>query len=552
MIANTAGFLLIIGLLALFKYSPRYDRSISFLLTGAVFCAFYGFAKGLKQNVFGHFSMLWDSSPAGDITLEIISSRNVYFMICPFLVITALSLFNNLFFRYEVRRKNYTALLVFNLLCLIMLAAGNNFIQMITFVFVIDILSQFFIKNTETGRRYAIYNLIADMGLFGILAILNGQVENLDINHIRNFYQAEKYRDLVAILLMSSLFIKFGFVIFKNYVLELKQMRFHWLILIPYLSSPAAALILLVKLHSLLVVSPLFLPIFNVVLALIMIYGTLGVINIPSLKEKTIFLNIMLVALLVKLIQSADFVWDIHFSWLIILSFCFNFIVYYLHYYAERSNNADFSARFKRVGRSSLCIILLLWLVVMSAFVVQSAAFIRPDNLIWQCWFMVFWGLVSATVFNKILHHHKASELDAESDYAPYPLLLVVLAISVYSLQVQMQNWAFALFVCGVFLLGLKTNSLAAISKMSIADRFESLITKKIQFYFWNRCWLFIDYMVVQNKAFKRNVASFFARSVNGAIAMFRRVGRVGIVRYIIFISIGVCVFVLCFGGINS
>jgi hypothetical protein len=61
-----------------------------------------------------------------------------------------------------------------------MLICTNNLVEIITFVFIIDILSQVLIKDVYASRRYSIYNLIADMGLFLIMAMLKGKLETLE------------------------------------------------------------------------------------------------------------------------------------------------------------------------------------------------------------------------------------------------------------------------------------------------------------------------------------------------------------------------------------
>ena len=250
--------------------------------------------------------MLWDSSRSGDIKIDIISSPTTYGLILPFFIITLIALFNNLLFKFEQHKKSFAAILIFNLISLIMLIAGNNLIQIITFVFVIDILSQLLIKDIYASRRYSIYNLIADMGLFLVMAMLKSKLETLEVGNITNYYQTGRHRDFIMFVIVISLFIKLGFFLFQSYLLDLKNTKFHRLILIPYLSTPMVALILFMKFYPLLIISPSFNLCINIAVSLTMIWGAIGMVVINNLKEKTVYLNMLIISLLVKMIQSTN------------------------------------------------------------------------------------------------------------------------------------------------------------------------------------------------------------------------------------------------------
>ena len=164
MIANIVLVLLILGIFPLWKLRRRYDNiivSISFLLVSALF--FY-FIRSWQTGTESSFLMLWDSSASGDIKISVNSTLLNYAVIFPFFVVAVVSLFNNLFFRYEKKKRAFSSLIILMLVSFIMLISGDNFIQVITFVFVIDILSQILIQDVYAGRRYGIYNLAADMG----------------------------------------------------------------------------------------------------------------------------------------------------------------------------------------------------------------------------------------------------------------------------------------------------------------------------------------------------------------------------------------------------
>lgn len=536
MIAQISGCLLIITILSLLKFRPQFDRIVSVLFTISFFVAFYFLAYGIHEKVYDSFSLLWDSSPAGDVRLEIISSSQTYLMVLPFFAITGIALFNNLFFRYEIYKKSFTSLLSFNLFCLIMLICGNNFIQMITFVFIIDIASQLFIKNIEAGRNYALYNLAADMALFGVLAILSGQLDNLSVEHIRQFYQPGRYGDFVALLLMSGLFIKFGFGFYRLYLKDLKNVRFHRLIFIPYLSSPAAALVLFVKLHPLLTASEWFLHILNISLALATLYGAFGVVKMQSLKEKTIFLDMMLLAYLLKMIERTGFIWEKHFSWLLVLGFVLNLSIYYLHYYSERNIYHTFTGKLTLSGRKTHAFLLLLWLLVLAAFSAEAAALSTGGNALWIGAFPILLGLATACMFDRVLKT-KLPQTETRADITPYPVLMLLFLIAGFSLYHQRENWIFALWQCVIFVVMLLWRPFKAVREaesVPVASPSSPVCAMHflpLRIGFAGLPWLIMT-----------QISSV-------VVAIFRKFNRLGVARYIFLILSGVLIFIWCFGG---
>ena len=338
MLGETVLYLLIIGLFSLIKTEKRYDLMLS--VASAFFSAilFWFFLMDQKTGTASFLSFSLGESQANNVKIDIISSKQNYLMIYPFFVVSVIAMFNNFLFKYEPNKKSQATLFIFNLISFIMLICGNNFIQIITFVFVIDILSQLLIKDFNAGRRYSIYNFVADMGLFLVLAMMQSKLLNLDVGNISLYYETGRHRDFIVFVIMFSLAVKFGFFLFQGYWLDLKNAKFHNLYFLPYLSTPMASLILLTKLYPILIVSPSFLPILNIMIMLTIFWGAAGSVLNIEIKEKFVYFNMMGIALLVKLIEQADFIWNVHFSNLIILFNLFNFCCYYLHNEIDRSH----------------------------------------------------------------------------------------------------------------------------------------------------------------------------------------------------------------------
>lgn len=457
MLTNTVVYLLFIGLLALLKLRVKADNFVVTTVTFATLFVFYLFCKDFQIGNESVTTLLWDSSRSGDIKIDIISSLSNIKLIFPFFVITLLALFNNLCFRYESNKREFAAILIFNLLSLIMLIAGNNLIQIITFVFVIDILSQLFLKDIYASKRYSIYNLVADMGLFLVMAMLKGKLETLEIGSVGHYYENGRHRDFIMFVIMISLFIKLGFFLFQSYLLDLKNTKFHKLFLIYYLSTPMVALILFMKFYPLLVVSPSFDICLNVAVAITMFWGTMGMIVINNLKEKTVYLNMLIMAIVVKLLQCSDFVWSLPFSIILIAGFCFNLSLYYTHYYLNRENDLSYIYTVPAGNKISIIFIMFLYGLFGAVFFSQLSLIYNDLNSYWIFFFAILFTVASSHLYAQVLSLCKQKMQNLKFDYRPVFILCICMLGAIYVLFEYQNNWDYPLifFICFYALIAI-------------------------------------------------------------------------------------------------
>ena len=556
MLVDTILGLLFVSFFAFLKVKPRFNNILMAILTFVVGGIFYFFAKDWDFGKEGVKTLIWDSSRSGDIKIDIVSSLHNYQLVFPFFTITLLALINNLFFRYENNKRHFLAILTLNLLSFIILISGNNLIQIITFVFVIDILSQLFIKDVYASRRYSIYNLVADMGLFLVMAMLQGKLDTLEIGNIKHYYENGRHRDFIMFVLMVSFFIKLGFFLFQSYLLDLKNTRFHRLILITYLSTPMVALILLMKFYPLLVVSPSFDISFNVMVALTMIWGFLGSVSINNLKEKTVYMNMMFVALLAKLVEAADFVWNIYFSFMLILGFCFNLCLYYVHYYLNRENDLRYIDSVYKKNVPFLMLIRNVYTLVLAAFVIPLGVICNQSNLYWICFFVVLLVVSSAHLFSQVLGIKVVAEAK-KSDYRPLVILLICVFLS-GGLILEYKNLSYySLFAVLLFMLLFKTYPLKALSlndslnqkmqKMDFFGHLYDLIIAKPLKIMGRSITVLFDFMFIE-----KTVAAMFATLNNFTIKLFRKSVRHWIWYYLINLFAAILIIIFCFWKENK
>ena len=382
------------------------------------------------------------------------------------------------------------------------------------------------------------------MGLFLVMAMLKGKLETLEIGNITHYYQTGRHRDFIMFVVMISLFIKFGFFLFQSYLLDLKNTKFHRLILIPYLSTPMVSLVLLIKFYPLLIVSPSFEICLNIILALTMVWGTIGMIVINNLKEKTVYLNMLTLSMIVKVLQQTDFIWGMHISIMLIVGFCFNLCLYYAHYNANRENNV---ALITKVNKWPMFIVLFVYIILSVIFMCQLL-FNMQKYLIWLYMFIPLFTLSSAHFFSQILFVEDGIKLKF------FQMIIIYLSTIClgYFLRFYLINWQFMIFFVIVFLGTLKAfplrflyNNKVLNSRLQNIDFFAHIYDKIIA----NPVkvvgrWLTLlfDFMFIE-----KTIATMFS-SVNAfTIRIFRKSARHWILYYVFNFSLAVAVILWCF-----
>ena len=336
MIASTALLLLIIGLLNCFKFSVKADKlfcGLSLLAVLSLIFWFFNEIFSLKEQT---FSFTWNSSPSGDIKVDIISNTYNCEIFFPFLVITFLAICKNFCFRYEEKRCRYNALLLFNLLSLLFMITSNNFVQLLSAVFLVDIFAVISAKNMPVCNRFIISNLLADMMIFMLLTLINGRINSLDIREIINYKNMGYHIDFIAILGFISILMKMGFFPFQIGLVSLRNLRFHRLQNILCLFSPVCALILLLKFSPLWASSSYFLPCLDIFFIITLSWSVFRATTTEDLRMKVIYWLIMFYALLLELLRFHGFVWDWRFSKLLLADYLMLEGVYLLYYHSGR------------------------------------------------------------------------------------------------------------------------------------------------------------------------------------------------------------------------
>lgn len=406
MIAYVAVLLFLIGTFCCFKAGVKFGGIFSWLALISAFFVFILFFSGMQANTEDVFSFVWNSSPGGDMKIDIISNRYNYELVYPFFVITLLSLAGSKFLRLEKIGNIHSAVLIFNLVAIILMLTSNNFIQLLMTLFIIDILAFFIIKNAFVSRQYILMNIVADMMLFMVIAVINSRIKSLDIRQILHYNHIGFHTDFVAICGLTAIFIKFGFFVFHIGLCALKDIKLHNLINILFLFAPLSAMLVLLKFHVVWQNSPYFMPYLNLVCITTMCWSFWRCLSVDTYKAKIIYLQTMFWALLVELIRFSGFVWNAYFTSLIIVSYILTMSLYLFYYYSGRRNNMLQilnTSRYCKKGIISSCFLVLISVVLLSDVLYK----IYNNSNRYYIWiFAVFYIISLSAIISQVCKYH--------------------------------------------------------------------------------------------------------------------------------------------------
>ena len=527
MIAFTTLALLGIALLSSIGVGVKKDKLLSFfvfILLGGIFSQFcQAFLSGHEQT----FSFLWNSSPSGDIKIDIISNAYHYNVIMPFFIMTLVAVAQNIIFRYEEGRSFYNAVLIFNLASLILMITSNNFVQLLCALFLIDILSMFLIKDSQAYRRYILLNMAADMMIFTVLAIINCRVDSLDIREILRYKQMGMHLDFITITGLSAIFMKMGFLGFHIGFSGLQNIRLHRLLSVLFLSSPIGALVLLMKFHVLWNSSAYFTPYLHCACILSIIGGFIGSLIYDNFKKKIICWQMMFWALVLELLCFQGFVWTVGNVYLLLQMFVLVWGWYLLYYHCRRQNSVMQWGQQKYSGQTVISIGLMLITLMIAAMSATLTVMYNRGNRYYIWFFAIAFVLSVATIISQIFINRKANLLLAHPN-KPHPLSwLLIGGLSAFILQPQFLNVAPVYGFTGAFVFLCRYSPLWRLQNIyhlhSLQNNdyvgmfYKYALIKPLR---WGGrfLWILVDHLFIE-----RIITGFLLSIAQGGLRFFRR-----------------------------
>jgi len=552
MIINTMAYMLIISIIGLLKLRVRYDRLLSWFMFFVLFCLFgeYYF-QNLTGNISG-FSFLWGTSQIGDITVDFHPSTVTNQIVIPLFFITVLTVLNNNIFRYEERKSLFNSLIMFNFVSLSMLICAKNYVQLITSIFATDVLGYLILKDTDSSRRYMVYNFFADMCLFMIFAMACGRIHSLDISSLLGYEQIGKHKDFVSIITALALFVKIGCFLFQSYLLDISSTRFQRMIMVNLMFAPMIGILLLLKLHNLLIISDLFMPIFTLMTILTFLAGIIGFISRRNIQKKVIFLNMAYIGLLMQILKINDFNWSADVSFYYLAMYMSNQLFFKLYLYQNRENDVAKMINATEINTTPLKIILLQSAVLNALFVVLI--FIISENagnmylLCEACLLFV----AQALIFNHIYKSPLSRRLDYLNPNAVRKLSFIVNSILLgwgiylcFGEQLAIFCLMFIFLWIVASSLGKGFRHLYDIKKLQEKDLSKSLFSYTLVLpitYLSRMVWLMMD-IFLSEKIITASVSALERNS----IALFLKINRKNYGACLLFIIIGISIFIVAY-----
>lgn len=303
MIINTFIVLLLLGgFSGLFPYI-RFNKAASFVVWVITGFVFFYFFQNWQVGTVEKFTFHWLKYQALHIDINLSSDANNYAQIFPVFLISWIAMLIAVFNSDETKKMHLSGMILLNLAAFILLLCSDNLIQLLISSCMVGVIGFYIINEVEARRKYVFYNLVADTCLFTVFAIIYGYLGNLDLSELAKFDELGAHRDLVAILLIFSVFLKSGLLLFHNQLLDLSYLQFNRMAYILSASTPLAGLFILIKTLPLITVSGYSIPFIQVLAVLTVVWAALNSMVVDNIKERTVYFVMMFYSYMYVLIS---------------------------------------------------------------------------------------------------------------------------------------------------------------------------------------------------------------------------------------------------------
>lgn len=549
---NVMAYMLVIGLSGLLKLRARYDRVWSWLAFVTVGCLF---AEYYIQNINGHitnFSILWGHSQLGNITIDFHPTLITNQLIIPLFFTLLLIIFNNNIFRFEEKRSALNSFIILNFIALLLLICAENYVQLITMVFIADIMGYMILKDADSSHRYVIYNFFADLCLYMILALACGKIQSLDMNRLLGYEQIGRHKDFVSLITALALFIKLGCFPFQSYLLDINSIRFQRTAIVSVLSAPLVGILLLLKLHNLLLVSDVFLPLFNTLSWITILWGVSGFITRNNLQKKIVCLNTGFIGLLMLLLAKENFSWNSMLSVYYIAVCLFNELFVQIYFYKNRETDMIKLLSGKEGDKKALKAVLiqitLLSALFMSLMLKMYQNGLNTILLLSACVIIGSVGVVLNQIYKPILPSQLNYKMTTTMQKISVLINIIIMGFMMKYLnanvwEIILISLVFLLLVSlstGKYFSAIYENSKLQNKDLSSRFFFYTLVAPFT--YISRSLWLLIDFYLSE-----KIIASNLAFLNNLSTTIFLKINKRKYSTFILFFILGLAIFAISY-----
>lgn len=546
-------YMVIVGLVGFLRLRMKYDRLVSWLMFFAAAFLFIDFSGKLLNGGNEGFSFLWNTSRVEDITIDFHPEPKDAELLLPLFFMSLITILHNNIFRYEEKKSAFNALVTWNFVSLSLLVCAENYVQLITSVFITDILGYLILKDVDSSRRYVVYNFFADMCLFMVMALACGKLQSLELNRLPYYEEIGRHRDFIGLVTAVALLVKTGCFMFQSYLLDLHAARFQRMSAVNMLFAPLAGIIVLLRLNSLVTVSDLALPLLKIIGTLTMVAGIVYFVVVDNIKKKLVYLNMGFIGFLLLLLVKNGFAWNWLYAGYYVAACFFNLLL--LKIYLYQNHEVRVSEMLNSRETNSVLMNATLMQLILAANVFFAVVWKIAGNSAASGWILGGGAAVLAAValvLNQIYRSPHTRRLESLNPNPLRPLSFVVnFSLLIYGSWVldafTPYNIAFmVLFLAGIVLLPLsRLRAVYGIEWLQKEDLsksffFYALVTPLM--YISRTLWLLVDFV------FSEKIITAGLSALNRlGLSVFFKINRKSYMACFVFILLGFLAFVVSF-----
>lgn len=301
MFANSVLTLAVVGVLGNFFPKHKLTKLFPLLSVFILGMVLYVLFDEYSHNHIQKISIPWLDYMNLRVQLSLFSSVAIFQQLLPILLISISSVLISCF-NQEQKKQSYSSLLLWNVCIYITLICATNLLQVLIASCLMTLLGFCIIDDIDARKKYAFYNLLADLSLFTVCSLFYGYVGVLEISQLSMYDNLGAHRDLVGILLVFAIALKSGLFPFHNQLYDLSVLNFNRLNYLLFASAPLAAIVLLYKFMPLLNISAYSLPILKFIIVAHFLCGFFNALVLNDIKEKNVALAQMLYAFAVEML----------------------------------------------------------------------------------------------------------------------------------------------------------------------------------------------------------------------------------------------------------
>ena len=513
--------LIALGVVALVPKKQNVMRLSAFLVAGIAGILCYSLYQHWQMGYHDRFIYHWVSSAYYPIDITLFSTPQNYVQLLPFGFIATIVMFFNVFYSLEEKRLSLNAQICLLCSAIILLFCSQNTIQLLTGACAIDIFSFYIINDSRVRRRFIFYNLLADMGLVMLFALIWGYLESNQLTDLVRYKRFGAHKDLLCLVLLVIVFIKMGLFMFHSAVVEWQNLTLNRIMTLLFLSTPLVGFVLLQKLQVLLPLSDYSYPMIKLWAGLSMAWGFSGCIMKDDIRAKGLYFNMMYIGFVLGLF--AEGVNPMQQKFLLLLIGEFLLQASFLILLIGASNETLVSSMGNFIRGLKLTFVLSV-VVIMVIF--HTLNLFWAENHGWTQTYALMFLIGSSHVLRQVYWGNSRADerVLAHLKNANFVYLSIILAtsIGVFALYPHLELyslWALGIFVCLLWIGPLRFTSIAyrneTLQNTDIfAKIYQTLIITPILI-LGRILWLTIDFLIIERTVIYslRRVVLLFVQS---------------------------------------